>query len=279
MKNEIYRFRSINSLIGEYKELENQVIFFATPQLLNDPMEGFRDMYWDGDFIAWRNLFKHYLLCLDRIFSMLFIVGEEHEILTDHIPLFSGGNDFTTSMYKKLFSKISENFFENEPLLTLIKSISKRTTPVRRDELYFYLRAVHPLAIETIFSEYETNKLVPLRESKYNNPEKSIINLIEKKLITLIEEGSNANTHDEKINVLFHACKSAQLQIELINRYHGSIDVKNKKKISYLLSFLIDIFPYWSNLFSLNGIQHVLCPSAKTLPYGDTMETITQEFV
>jgi hypothetical protein len=55
MKKEFYRFRRINSLIGEFEELENQSIYFAEPESLNDPMEGFRDMYWRGDFIVWRN--------------------------------------------------------------------------------------------------------------------------------------------------------------------------------------------------------------------------------
>ena len=76
MKKEFYRFRRINSLIGEFEELENQSIYFAEPESLNDPMEGFRDMYWRGDFIVWRNLFRHYLLCLERLCSLLIISGE-----------------------------------------------------------------------------------------------------------------------------------------------------------------------------------------------------------
>jgi hypothetical protein len=67
MSNEFYRFRRISSLIGEFKKLENQSIYFAEPDSLNDPMEGFRDMYWSGDYIVWKNLFRHYLLCLERL--------------------------------------------------------------------------------------------------------------------------------------------------------------------------------------------------------------------
>jgi hypothetical protein len=61
---DFYRFRSIRSLLGEHQELQNQSIFFASPEQLNDPMEGFRDIYWHGDTIAWNNLFRHYLICL-----------------------------------------------------------------------------------------------------------------------------------------------------------------------------------------------------------------------
>lgn len=43
MSRNFYRIRNLNSLLGEYKELENQEIFFQTPEKLNDPMEGFMD--------------------------------------------------------------------------------------------------------------------------------------------------------------------------------------------------------------------------------------------
>ena len=61
----VYRFRSMEYLLGEeYQELENQTIYFASPDQLNDPMEGLRDIVWNGDKIAWTNFFKHYVFCL-----------------------------------------------------------------------------------------------------------------------------------------------------------------------------------------------------------------------
>ena len=147
MSSEFYRFRRISSLIGEFNELENQSIYFAEPDSLNDPMEGFRDMFWSGDYIVWKNLFRHYLLCLERLCSLLLICGEEHPISKDDMPVFSGEDDFPTPIYKELFSDITDSFFDNESLLSLIKSISERTTPIRRDELFFYLSNIHSFAL------------------------------------------------------------------------------------------------------------------------------------
>src|SRR5690606_29889412 len=126
-----YRFRRINSLLGEFEELENQSTYFAEPESLNDPMERLRDTYWRGDFIVWRNFFRHYLLCLERLCSLLIISGEEYPITTAHMPVFSGEEDFPTPMYQELFVNITNKFFDNESLIKLIESISKRTTPVR----------------------------------------------------------------------------------------------------------------------------------------------------
>ena len=61
---EFFRFRSADALLEKYQELERQTIYFATPEELNDPMEGFRDIVWKGDKIVWTNFFKHYVFCL-----------------------------------------------------------------------------------------------------------------------------------------------------------------------------------------------------------------------
>ena len=61
----VYRFRSMEYLLGEeYQELEKQAIYFASPDQLNDPMEGLRDIVWRGDRIVWTNFLKHYIYCL-----------------------------------------------------------------------------------------------------------------------------------------------------------------------------------------------------------------------
>lgn len=55
----IYRYRSMKSLL-EFKELENQEIYLARPEELNDPMEG---MYWGfyrGNMDAWHEIFSDY---------------------------------------------------------------------------------------------------------------------------------------------------------------------------------------------------------------------------
>jgi hypothetical protein len=58
MPDHLYRFRSIHSILGGFHELENQEIYFCPPQQLNDPLEGFKDIFWKGDEIVWRNLLR-----------------------------------------------------------------------------------------------------------------------------------------------------------------------------------------------------------------------------
>ena len=72
---EFFRFRSIDALLGKHQELKEQTIYFASPEELNDPMEGLRDLVWNGDKIVWTNFFKHYVFCLNRSYLMLNITS------------------------------------------------------------------------------------------------------------------------------------------------------------------------------------------------------------
>ncbi|WP_270671080.1 MULTISPECIES: hypothetical protein [unclassified Aeromonas] len=254
MKKEFYRFRRINSLIGEFEELENQCIYFAEPESLNDPMEGFRDMYWRGDFIVWRNLFRHYLLCLERLCSLLIISGEKYPITTAHMPVFSGEEDFPTPMYQELFVNITKKFFDNESLIKLIESISKRTTPVRRDELFFYLRIIHNYALEVIYSEYERSRLIPERDTRNSETDKPIHDLLSQDFIGILERSLHESGGDERIaNAIFSAHHHSDLQMDLIYRFNGDIDSDKTNRNLVIIDFPKEyisqleklVFPDW----------------------------------
>ena len=86
---QLYRLRSIDHVLGEYKELEIKEIYFAEPSELNDPMEGFRDIFWMGDHIVWNNLFRHYIYCLHTTCVISRFIGNTAELRPQHIPIMS----------------------------------------------------------------------------------------------------------------------------------------------------------------------------------------------
>ncbi|MCG8338674.1 MAG: DUF2971 domain-containing protein, partial [Proteobacteria bacterium] len=123
----LYRFRPTDKLLGEkYQELERQQIYFATPEELNDPMEGFREYFWRGDEIIWKNFFRHYLLCLEHVSSLFVIGGEEHFVLCENdINVFKSINDFPTDMYRQLYLDLCLMFFDQAIVKDIIKLLSK----------------------------------------------------------------------------------------------------------------------------------------------------------
>ena len=89
MISHLYRFRPASAVLDKYEELAKQEIYFSPPEELNDPMEGYKDVFWSGDRIVWRNLFRHYLLCLlETMFSCL-VLGPEFDTASLKTTIFS----------------------------------------------------------------------------------------------------------------------------------------------------------------------------------------------
>ena len=59
VENFIYRYRSLEKIF-KFNELENLEIYFSKPSELNDQMENYMNIIWQGDEIAFKGLFKHY---------------------------------------------------------------------------------------------------------------------------------------------------------------------------------------------------------------------------
>ena len=82
----LYRFRPVGALLDRHEELAKQEIYFSPPEELNDPMEGYKDVFWSGDRVVWRNLLRHYLLCLLQTTSLCVVMGEKFD------PKYFAGN-------------------------------------------------------------------------------------------------------------------------------------------------------------------------------------------
>lgn len=251
MKKEFYRFRRIENLLGQYEELEKQIIYFAAPETLNDPMEGFRDFYWKGDFIIWRNLFQHYLFCLDRILFSFLICGEEKTLSIENIPVFSDKNDFPTDEYKNMFAEILKTFFEDTKITKFIEKITNCKTPINKNELHFYLFVIHPYALDIILRAYESHHLIPVRKQQCHKDSSQILkNLLDSNYINHIEMVLAEN---EKRQTWFMTQKFVISQLDLIYRYNGIINntEKNKNFVfrdfpdNYLTQIEKLVYPQW----------------------------------
>jgi hypothetical protein len=160
MSEFVYRFRPTKSL-WKFNELENQEVYCASLGELNDPMEGFKDLFWLGDEIVWINLLKHYLLCLDRVCIQFLLVGDTHEIRTETMPVFETEDDLPTQTYKDYFKDIYTKFFVAESIAEYAKSLSSICRPMRREELHCHLRVLHFHALNSIFEVYQKKGFMP----------------------------------------------------------------------------------------------------------------------
>jgi hypothetical protein len=143
----LYRFRSAEALLDKHAELEKQHIYFADPDELNDPMEGFKDLFWQGDEIVWRSLFRNYLYCQMKSLTLVAVAGETFDKSMCAGLVHETEEDLPPAPIRELYAGICEAFFAHEAVLELITMLGTSSAKVRRDELAFYLRALNPLAI------------------------------------------------------------------------------------------------------------------------------------
>lgn len=157
----LYRFRPLGRLLDS-GELERQEIYFASPSELNDPMEGFRDLYWSGDRIAWENLFRHYLRCLNWALTLYRLGGDDHPLTWDNIPVDGPRpGEAGSPQLEEMLEGMCGDFLGEPTVSRLIDSLDRRPTATRRDELRGYMRSLHPLGIGVVLRRHEMHRLCP----------------------------------------------------------------------------------------------------------------------
>ena len=152
---EIYRFRSVKQLLHEpFRELENQSIYFASPEQLNDPMEGFRDIVWRGDKVAWNNLFKHYVHSLHWTYHQIKIFRNDTFFESAEIPVLRRWDLPSTPEMGDLFKRIWQGVSSKLDVSGISDKLGCLQHGIRREELVIWLDFIHSKAIMWIMDIY-----------------------------------------------------------------------------------------------------------------------------
>ena len=203
---EFYRLRSINALLGKYQELEKQTIYFATPEELNDPMEGFRDIVWNGDEIVWTNLFKHYCYCLHQGYLRLRIAGNSIKLDVDIIPMGRSWYKPFSSQDKDLFDDIWNNFYNLPNIKEIIEALANTERKIRYREIGLYLQGLRWILLEEIKKSHIENGL--MFESQMPQLSEELPTAASMENLLKLIESAEAVEDEEQLNALFHVCES-----------------------------------------------------------------------
>lgn len=243
MSKYLYRFRSLERLL-EKDELLNQEVYFAPPDELNDPIEGHYNIYWQGDSILWTNLFKHYLLCLQRVHLIAQFGGKDFKLSDDDIQIFLSSEKLETNMYRERIDKLNLEFFAEESVKLILESLSQSDRKIKREELLFYFRTIHTLAIAKVLS---SNHFTPdeIKEQGKNVTTATVESL--RKFVNVVEH----NNH-ETVALQFQIAKSFSMQNNLIHAYNDPRYKDNENK-----RFLIFDFPEKY----LKGLEQLMYPT------------------
>ena len=195
---EFFRFRSMEHFLGKHQELEKQTIYFASPEELNDPMEGFRDIVWSGDKIVWTNLFKNSVYCLHWVYFQL--KTERGPIQLDGLPIL-GRWDKLSPFHKNLFDDIWDRFLKMPNMQQIIERLAATKHKVRYEELGYWLQTIHYiLLLLEIPKTYLENGIIQESEMPRLPRQLKDVSVSEllKPILTLIEQTGKAesNKHD-----------------------------------------------------------------------------------
>jgi len=222
----MYRFREIGDLLGKHEELENQEIYFSDIPSLNDPMEGFREYFWSGDLVVWKNLLRHYLLCLEHVCLLAYL---KDELFTpEDIPVFLEEEKLPTEQYKQMFRETCSRFFEIEGVNDYLEFLASSSRKISREELYIHLRSMHLLAFHIISEIY--------REHYGLQPERSISYSDHSSRLKQSVEGWRKIGNDEKNLRKIRAFPSRSIELELM-KGHESIPIAKRNWFAIITDF------------------------------------------
>lgn len=158
MPEYLYRFRTVDSLLGltRESELEGAYIYFASPAQLNDPLEGYRELIWKGDSIIWTNFFKHYIECLFIRNTQYFT--QQFEDL--QVPIHPHLNDVPPKHAKAIIDNIYK-FIENKNIQRHITYLSSNQRTVYSSELLLHTRSIQLFAMHVVSKVLVEYGLVP----------------------------------------------------------------------------------------------------------------------
>ncbi len=212
----LFRYRSTEALLRKHQELEHQQIYFASPAELNDPMEGYRDVFWLGDDILWSNLFRHYILCLLHVTVQTELTrGKEWKTPMLH-PAMSY-EDLPTEEFKAMYRDAISAFFQDESVSSVLDHLVQLNVPLSGSGLVFHLRAVHLHAIRAIFHVF-VDKGLRSTELREHAPQLDLPEAL-KQLGGLIATMRDRNAAD--IDKIFAFGNRVQDELAFIQRYNG----------------------------------------------------------
>lgn len=234
----MYRFRSMERLLGDSAELEKQEIYFASADQLNDPLEGRKNIFWQGDHVVWENLLRHYICCLMVAYTLTRIKNEDDPPTWNDIPVQDPYGEKIPTL-KKFQNQIFEAFFSNEGVKSYIRSISDGKHRIWQPELITHLNSVNQIALLLIDFFART-----ARGTENSPPNfKENIDSATRHLLTaatIASKIAGIQSHDERyVEAAYMANLNSINQLNFISRYNGDINPREKGKIFLAFDFPI----------------------------------------
>lgn len=124
-------------------------------------MEGLRQIYWRGDKITWRNLLRHYVICLHNRFFEAILTNDSKRLSPDTVSVFQSLDNFPTPQARALCETCIAEIEAGQLHAALLDLLATADRDISFLELQQLIRMVHIDWIGTVNSVFAAHDLVP----------------------------------------------------------------------------------------------------------------------
>lgn len=156
----LYHYRPIESAL---LELGQGTLHFATKEELNDPIEGYVSVFWQGDKAAWEGLFRNYICSVNQAISLYLIRGDED--MLRHRTLVVDLHGFDDVPYGGILKDLGDAFLADKEIQRLSRFYGHHKLKVQEKELQLILSSIHMKAISLCIKKCVDCKTMPSEEA------------------------------------------------------------------------------------------------------------------
>lgn len=152
----LYHYRPINSAL---LEISDGTLHFATREELNDPLEGYIRVFWQGDKAAWEGLFRNYVCSVMQAINLYFLQFDE-EIL-HHKTMIVDLHYFDHVRFGQILKELTNVFLSNEEIQKLSVFYGDNRLKVYKEELQLILHFIHNKALTCCIRKCIDCRIIP----------------------------------------------------------------------------------------------------------------------
>ena len=160
----LYRYRTIKNAL---RELENGTFYFAEPKELNDPIEGYVKIFWQGDKAAWQGLLKNFVCSLFYNLQTYLLMeqnfGNRQKNYNEDFKnraVIINLHQFGTSPLNKIFNRLTEEFLSKNSVQEVVNFYGNGNIKCSGKETEFILQSVVDYACHLCVKECKALSLI-----------------------------------------------------------------------------------------------------------------------
>lgn len=211
----LYRYRPVSRLLGSDKsegELAGSYIYFASPEQLNDPFEGYRELFFSGDEIVWCNLYKRYIACLIMRNCQYFLGFSLDD--TEFPDAYDASG--LPQEFQDLGTQVIADFLSNRNVQRHIVFLASKERKVGKEELIVHLSCLQVYAMKLVANLFFKMGAKPI-ESKLSTMDEERCLKSSDALLSVCELSGDAKVDPAEATYYVYALYSTEADLFLAN--------------------------------------------------------------